>query len=257
MSEFDLNIITGREIVMHVNLCKGWKELVKPIKDNKHYKKQLQEYSNNIAKFSGLERAVIGWDDEWGLSYVDVHYGDRTGLLLFRDNLSPRYYPHNVDTPEQAFTLLATVLKYVHDIRSINIKSNLNWDILPIGLPKEPDSDLWIKINLHPSWKKIVNNLNKNEKFKNFIEECAPFSGERYIDIKKVNFHWDNELGLKSVSVIPGMNGSSLYLETDESNNFYYFSHNVWLPIQAVTLIGSVSKYMEYAKRMQEKKFKE
>lgn len=251
MSEFDLEIMAGREILIGMELCENWKELVSKI-NFQDYKSSLETYSNNMAKFSGLNKAIIKWDEEgWGLKHVEVYYGNATCLRLQKDD-PPGYISHNIDTPEQAFALMATVLKYVHDVRITNSTSNnlpLNWDIWPIEI--DAYKELFIKIDMHKQLKMITSNFGKG--LRDFIEKCAPFAKESYTDLKEVKYNWDDELGLRSVEAIPGKNGSSLNLTKDVANNFYYLSHNIYNPIQAVALIGVVSKYIQYAKGVENK----
>lgn len=259
MSDFDLEITTGREILIYLNLCRGWKNLVQSCSIDENYKKSLEEYANKMARFAGLEKATLRWNDEWGLTTIDVHYGDACGLLLERDLDSSSYYPHNVDTPEQAFTLIATTLKYIWNIRVSSANKIPNWAIQPIGIgPTDVErqfQELWIKINLHPNLEEIVKHSNSSKKFRNFIEECAPFSEQGYKKLKEIKFNWDKELGLRSVAAYPSVgSGEGLNIERDASGNFYYFAHNVKYPIQAVALIGAVSKYMQHLKRIEEAK---
>lgn len=258
MSKFDLEIVTGREIFVGINLCEDWKKLVSPMNNREGYKKILNDYSNKIAKFSGLEKTLTKWDDEWGLIGVEAHYGNACVLLLDKHN--KQYYPHNIDTPEQAFTLIATVLKYVHDVRAAD-NWPLYWDIWPIEISgseyEREFQELWIKINLSPNLKEIIKNSNSSEKFKKFIEDSAPFSKQGYAELKEVRFHWDNELGLKAVEALPSAgSGEGLNIEKDIGGNFYYFAHNVRYPIQAVALVGAVSKYLQYIKHIQKEKLK-
>jgi len=254
MAEFDLEMRTRGGIFLNIELCKNWKELVSKI-NFQDYKSKLEAYSNDMAKFSGLDKATIRWDEEgWGLQHVDVRRGNATYLALQRGD-PPKYIPHNIDTPEQAFTLMATVLKYVHEIRLTNSTADdlhLDWDIWPIGIDNY--KELFIKIDMHKQLKSIASHLGKG--LRNFIEKCAPFAEEGYTDLKEVKYNWDDELGLRSVEAIPGRNGSSLNLTKDAVGNFYYLSHNIYKPIQAVALIGAVSKYIEYAKQIQKEKLK-
>lgn len=262
MSDFDLDIVAGGEILIYINLCKGWKNLVHACSINNNYKKSLEDYANEIANFSGLKKARLGWDDEWGLTCAEAHYGDACALLL--DKYHEQYYPHNIDTPEQAFTLMATVLKYIHDVRITNSTSNdlpLNWDIWPIEISgsdyEREFQELWIKINLSTNLKEIIKNSNSSEKFKKFIEDSAPFSKQDYAKLKEVRFHWDNEIGLQAVQALPSAgSGEGLNIEKDIEGNFYYSAHNVKHPIQAVALVGSVSKYMQYLKFAEKEKLK-
>jgi len=254
MSDFDLEIRSNGEIYIGLELPKNWKKLIPPI-NNENYIKDLHDYSNKIAKSSGLEKAIIGWDDEWGLSKIDVYYGNATALLLNKDDTDPSYFPHNILTLNQAFTLMSTLLKYIHDVRIANIKSKkefpLTWDIWQI----EPDAmnELWIKIDLHPKLEEITSHFDKKN-YRHFIEGYTPFLEKGYKRLKEVKFNWDDKLGLRSVEVLPGRNGSSLNLTKDENNNFHYLSHNIYNPIQAVALIGVVSKYLKCIKDLEKEK---
>lgn len=264
MGEFDLSINTNGEIGIYLELCDNWKEMISNVKpmDNKEYMKGLESYSQRMAKFLGLDRATLSWDDEWGLRVIDVDPGDACGLLLEKDIDGPHYYPHNVDTSKQALTLLATVLKYVHNVRAANIKSKnewpLNWDIWPIEIIGKDsiNPELSIKINLHPKLEEIVKRMNKTEEFKRFIESSAPFSNKKYSSLEKLDFSWSDERGIHSISMIPqGVNRPGLYLTYDAIGTFCYYDHNVKDPMHALALIGAVSNYIKFLK-MKERELK-
>ncbi|UZE94162.1 MAG: hypothetical protein IB618_01140 [Candidatus Pacearchaeota archaeon] len=252
MSDFDLEIRTGEGIIINLELCKGWKNIIQEYKIPDNYKKRLEDYANDLAQFSGLQKARLNWNDDWGLNFVEAYYGNACVLLLNKDEDSPSYYPHNIDTPEQTFVLMSTVLKYVWNVRASAENKLPNWMVWPIEIDNVKEA--WIKINMHPKLEEIVKNSNKSEKFRKFIEECAPFSKQGYSRLTEVKFHWDDNLGLKAVEAVPGINGSALDLNKDEAGNFYYLSHNIRSPIQAVALIGSVSKYIQYLKRIGKEK---
>lgn len=260
MGDFDLEIGTGGGILINLELCKGWKNIIQECKISDNYKKRLEDDANDLAQFSGLQKARLNWNDEWGLNFVEAHYGNACALLLNKDENSPSYYPHNIDTPEQAFVLMSTVLTYVFDVRSTyhqtkDIKEYpINWAIKEISLgPKDsPNREIIIKINLHPRLEEIIRCARgmNNESFRKYLENSAPFTKEGYSGLKEIRFNWDDTQGLRSVEAIPGINGSALYLENPINNYgcWYYRDHNLSKPIQAVALIGVVSKYMQYLK---------
>lgn len=258
VEEFKLNIQPSKEeILIYFRLCKEWKNMVSTVlpANKDYYMKKLQNYADRIKEFCGVERITLHWDNELGLNCVDVRYGNATGLLLQDDDI-PNFYPHNIDTPEQALALISTVLKYVHDIK-VNYENRLpNWHIWPIEITGEGiNPELSIKINLHPRLEEIVKGMNKTEQFKRFIESNAPFSNEGYSSLDNLDFNWDDKVGIHAISVIPqGINRPGLYLK-DDLGTFCYYDHNVKEPIHALALIGAVSNYMSYLK-MKEKELR-
>lgn len=117
---FSLNVIPPKSgapwIISVENFHPGWREASQILQSNHRYRRLLEEFAKNISERAETS-ATLFWDESLGLRHIRLNELHAPCLTLSPEMRS--YCSVNIDTVNQAFTMITIVNEYINGLRRV------------------------------------------------------------------------------------------------------------------------------------------